>query len=118
MKEARGGGGGGGIPNQKDTTRACSPRNVQTGSKEATQKVLKKALQKTIDQIVTMVQKELEKDEQERLSLACSVSNSKLKSSKFKRIDQKRMTTRNRIGELTKKKDRLIRALMELNTFR
>jgi hypothetical protein len=124
MKEmARGGGNGnGGGVSRSGTQRemAASPRNIQAGKGSilATRNVLMKALQKTVEEIVNRVQQELEADEQERLSLACLATSKKMMSSTFRRLDQKRKLSKNRLENLTRKKNRLEKAMAKLDSRR
>tara|TARA_B110000090_G_scaffold114570_1_gene127766 strand:- start:358 stop:735 length:378 start_codon:yes stop_codon:yes gene_type:complete len=115
------GGGGAGESTRK---KPVSPRH---GSKTKTKQILEAALKKTALEIRDVSMRELERDATERLTL----SHSKLvfrndhvflqkkltpvSKVQFKRMNQKRRQAKNKIADLTKKSNRLKRALRALD---
>ena len=107
--------GGRSVKKKVGRDKAASPGETLSGSRSATRELLEKFIRETSMEIVHVTEKELERDEQERLSLSCSIGSRKLVSKKFTRMHQDRRKARENILKLMRKKERLLKALAELD---
>jgi hypothetical protein len=99
---------------QKNHESPASPSDTMLGSMSKTKGILEMALRKTAKEILYESKKELERDEQERLSLSCLGNSTRVTNVQFRRMTQKRMLARQKIAALIKKSNRLKMAIQEL----